>query len=269
MTRRHVVVALALLSGLAGELLAAVSMTRIAGPVGELGGKLGFPADGALDLRWTLFAVVSVAGWAGAVLWTSPHRRDRRRGAPINVVAATLAGTAVGLDHAVHADPAEHWRTVAFLAGLAIPLFSSVMVHLIAHMTADAPAARRHRTHPALAWLRAVAARIRALRLPHRGTATTPAPPPPPAERDPEVHPDPEPPAEPEPESDDDPEPPAVAPRAWARRWLRSHYRPGMEPAALRTAAEDAGVAMSRQEASRCMAEARDGRIPLLEEVPA
>lgn len=267
MTRRHVVVVLALLSGLAGELLAAVSMTRIAGPVGELGGKLGFPADGALDLRWTLFAVVSVAGWAGAVLWTSPHKRDRRRGAPINVVAATLAGTAVGLDHAVHADPADHWRTVAFLAGLAIPLFSSVMVHLIAHMTAEAPAVRRHRTRPALAWLRAVAARIRALRLPRRVDASTSAPPP--AERDPEVHPDPEAPAEPEPDAEPDDAPPAVAPRAWARRWLRSHYRPGMEPAALRTAAETAGVAMSRQEASRCMAEARDGRIPLLEEVSA
>lgn len=136
-TRRQVVTALAVISGLAGELLAAVSMTRIAGPVTEVGGKLGFPVDGWLDLRWTLFAVVSVAGWAGAVLWTSPVARHRRRGAPINVFASALAGVAVGLDHAVHADPAGAWRYVAFGVGVAICLFSSVMVHLISHMAVD------------------------------------------------------------------------------------------------------------------------------------
>lgn len=150
-TRRGIVIVLAIASGLAGEVLAAVSMTRIAGPAAEIGGKLGFPAGGAdvtgdiggLDLRWTLFAVVSVAGWAGAVLWTSARAGERRMGAPINVIAAALAGTAVGLDHAVHAAdslPGEpSWKLIAFCIGLAIPLFSSWMVHVIAHMASDEP----------------------------------------------------------------------------------------------------------------------------------
>lgn len=139
--RRGVVITLALFSGIAGELVAAASMTRIAGPAEAVGGRLGFP----VDLRWTLFAVVSIAGWVGAILWTSTRARDKRAGCRVNVVASALAGTAVGLDHLVHASPVLTWRAVAFCVGMAMPLFSTVMVHLIAGMVADQPGASRAR----------------------------------------------------------------------------------------------------------------------------
>lgn len=131
MQRRHPIIALALVAGVSGELLAAVSMTRIAGPVaveaGQVTGLLGFP----YELRWTLFAVVSVAGWVGAILWTSSEADARRRGPWLNLPAATLAGVIVGADHAGHAGPG--WAALgSFLLGPAITLTSSLMLHVIA-----------------------------------------------------------------------------------------------------------------------------------------
>lgn len=139
-TERHVVIALAVLAGVSGELLAAVSMTRIAGPAiveaGQTAGALGFP----YALRWTLFAVVSVAGWVGAVLWTSDNPGNRPLGRLLNLPAALIAGVFVGLDHAQHAPVPEPWQAVgpwqalAFIAGPLITLVSSAMLHVIAKL---------------------------------------------------------------------------------------------------------------------------------------
>lgn len=151
MRRHHVIIALAALAGLLGELLAAVSTTRIAGPVavelGQVAGRLGFP----YDLRWTLFGVISVAGWVGAILWTSSDRRDRRVGPWLNLPASTGAGVIVGLDHATHADPSGAWPVLAFLIGPAITLTSSAMLHVISRMldrAAEPAVPTSHRTAP-------------------------------------------------------------------------------------------------------------------------
>lgn len=135
MRRRTLIILLAAVAGVCGELLAAVSTTRIAGPVlvaaGQDAGHLGFP----YELRWTLFAVISVAGWVGALLWTSPERADRRIGPWLNLPAATGAGLVVGLDHTVHAAPGG-WQVLAFAIGPAITLTSSALLHVIARQIA-------------------------------------------------------------------------------------------------------------------------------------
>lgn len=245
MSRRHMVVLLAVASGLAGEILAATSMTRIAGPVDVAGGRLGFPggADG-LDLRWTLFAVVSIAGWAGAVLWTSNRARDRKWGAPINVGAGVLAGIAIGLDHVVHADPALAWRLVAFFVGLAVPLFSSLMIHTIAHVASadtklpDRPK-RRERHQPATPVP------------PHNGIPMpsvngTPVPLPAPTRAI-------------RPVADGTQDLPAVeARRAFATRWLTEHLTSETQPNDLVTAAAREGLTITRQAAHKCLKRARD-----------
>jgi hypothetical protein len=131
----RLIIALAAIAGVCGELLAAVSMTRIAGPVlveaGQTVGRLGFP----YGLRWTLFAVISVAGWVGALLWTSSDAADRKVGPWLNLPAATGAGLVVGLDHSVHAAPGP-WTVVAFVLGPAITLTSSALLHVIARQVA-------------------------------------------------------------------------------------------------------------------------------------
>jgi hypothetical protein len=283
MTRRRVVIVLALISGISGELLAAFSMTRIAGPVAEVGGKLGFPAGGTqtlLDLRWTLFAVVSVAAWTGAVLWTSPNRRDQLRGMPINVVAAALAGVTIGLDHAIHADPDPRWRLAAFVVGVAIAMFSSVMVHVIAKMTVTTTAGAtsrrivrarkpsRRRVRRTLAWavsmLTAVPLRARfAARraVPAPATAGGSGGTGPDTEtrdddrRDDDTD-DRERSDETDDETDDDRDdrddaPPSITARQAARDWARQNWRPDLRPADVFHAMQKTPTPIVRQEGKR------------------
>jgi hypothetical protein len=114
------------LSAAAAGLVAAVSLTRIAGE------KLGFP-DG---LHWTLTAAVDIGAIGGAILWSisavgSPNRRTGRW---LNIACSAVSAAGVGMDHYANAAPEPPWGTVAFAIGAFLPLLSTWLVHGLAKL---------------------------------------------------------------------------------------------------------------------------------------
>lgn len=114
------------LSAAAAGLVAAVSLTRIAGD------KLGFPDH----LEWTLTAAVDIGAIGGAILWSiSPVKSpNRRTGMWLNIACSTMSATGVGLDHAANAHPDAPWGTVAFIVGAFLPLLSTWLIHGLAKL---------------------------------------------------------------------------------------------------------------------------------------